>query len=419
MARKKRKSLIFTIIRMSVVPIAILGVVMTFYSQNSVREGMVFEIEKSLSGIAHNLISIYNVLDAGDFSQKDDRVYKGETEITSDYRVLDDIKNDTGADVTVFVGDERCLTTLVDKKGNRLVGSHIDKEVASQVIEDGQEYFSQNVDVMGVRYFGYYVPIRNDENEVVGVSFAGESAELKLLVDAVQASKFITQKQSRNLIEKLERFTSRHEANRLQRQVCVNDRVKTENLSSLYLIDDIHQAMHENQPVTFVYCEWNQNKELVPRHGGERYLVSPWMLMWEDENYYLLAYDHKAEMIKYFRVDKLRQLKREEGKREGETAYQKLDVTDFSKKTFGMFAGEKKRLQLVFDNSLIGVAIDRFGKEIPVLKESETQFRTFVEISVSKQFYGWLAGIGKGVSIVEPKEEQEKYRKYLENIWKL
>ena len=126
-----------------------------------------------------------------------------------------------------------------------------------------------------------------------------------------------------------------------------------------------------------------------------------------------------GEMIKYFRVDKLRQLKREEGKREGETAYQKLDVTDFSKKTFGMFAGEKKRLQLVFDNSLIGVAIDRFGKEIPVLKESETQFRTFVEISVSKQFYGWLAGIGKGVSIVEPKEEQEKYRKYLENIWKL
>ena len=199
MARKKRKSLIFTIMRMSVIPIAILGVVMTFYSQNSVHEGMVFEIEKSLSGIAHNLISIYNVLDAGDFSQKDDRVYKGETEITSDYRVLDDIKNDTGADVTVFVGDERCLTTLVDKKGNRLVGSHLDKEVASQVIEDGEEYFSQNVDVMGVRYFGYYVPIRNDENEVVGVSFAGESAEsvntsmrfmsAQKMVEAIQAIK--------------------------------------------------------------------------------------------------------------------------------------------------------------------------------------------------------------------------------------
>ena len=191
MARKKRKSLIFTIMRMSVIPIAILGVVMTFYSQNSVHEGMVFEIEKSLSGIAHNLISIYNVLDAGDFSQKDDRVYKGETEITSDYRILDDIKNDTGADVTVFVGDERCLTTLVDKKGNRLVGSHIDKEVASQVIEDGEEYFSQNVDVMGVRYFGYYVPIRNDENEVVGVSFAGFICNLSAqkMVEAIQAIK--------------------------------------------------------------------------------------------------------------------------------------------------------------------------------------------------------------------------------------
>lgn len=173
----KKKSLIFTIMKMSVIPIAILGIIMTCYSQNSVREGMVFEVEKSLSGIAHNLISIYNVMDAGEFTQKDDRVYKGETEITSDYRILDDVKNDTGADVTIFVGDERCLTTLVDKKGNRLVGSHIDKEVAGQVLEDGEEYFSQNVDVMGVRYFGYYVPIRNDEDEVVGISFAGESAE--------------------------------------------------------------------------------------------------------------------------------------------------------------------------------------------------------------------------------------------------
>ncbi len=168
-------------------------------------------------------------------------------------------------------------------------------------------------------------------------------AELKLLVDAVQASKFITQKQSRNLIEKLEHFTSRHEANRLQRQVCVNDRVKTENLSSLYLIDDIHQAMHENQPVTFVYCEWNQNKELVPRHGGERYLVSPWMLMWEDENYYLLAYDHKAEMIKYFRVDKLRQLKREEGKKEkGKQHIKNWMSRIFQKKRLNVCRGEKK-----------------------------------------------------------------------------
>ena len=143
-------------------------------------------------------------------------------------------------------------------------------------------------DMEALQILGYDVVCQKNPAGYYLGSREFELAELKLLVDAVQASKFITQKQSRNLIEKLERFTSRHEANRLQRQVCVNDRVKTENLSSLYLIDDIHQAMHENQPVTFVYCEWNQNKELVPRHGGERYLVSPWMLMCEYENYYLL-----------------------------------------------------------------------------------------------------------------------------------
>ncbi len=107
-------------------------------------------------------------------------------------------------------------------------------------------------DMEALQILGYDVVCQKNPAGYYLGSREFELAELKLLVDAVQASKFITQKQSRNLIEKLERFTSRHEANRLQRQVCVNDRVKTENLSSLYLIDDIHQAMHENQPVTFV-----------------------------------------------------------------------------------------------------------------------------------------------------------------------
>lgn len=177
MARSKKRSLIFSIMRMSVLPIAILGIIMTAYGHNSVKEGMIFEIQKSLSGIAHNLISIYNVMDAGDFSAKDGKVRKGETELTADYRLLDDVKNDTGADVTIFVGNERCLTTLVDKDGKRLIGSKVSKEVEDVVFGEGEEYFSQDIDVMGERYFGYYVPIRGDEDEVVGISFAGKSVE--------------------------------------------------------------------------------------------------------------------------------------------------------------------------------------------------------------------------------------------------
>lgn len=177
MAGKKRRSLIFAIMRMSVLPIAILGIIMTIYSQTSVREGMVFEVEKNLSGIAHNLISTYNMLDAGEFFYENGKIIKGETELTADYRLLDDVKNDTGADVTIFLGNERCLTTLVDKEGKRLVGSHVSEKVERAVLEEGEEYFSESVDVMGEEYFGYYVPIRNDSDEVVGISFAGKSAK--------------------------------------------------------------------------------------------------------------------------------------------------------------------------------------------------------------------------------------------------
>lgn len=177
MADRRKRSLIYAILRMSVLPITVLGIILTVYSQNSVREGMVFEIEKSLSGIAHNLISTYDMLDAGEFTYEDGRILKGETEFTSDYRLLDDVKNDTGADVTIFVGNERCLTTLVNEEGKRLVGSQVSPEVEEVVLGEGNEYFSESVDVMGAEYFGYYVPIRNDADEVVGISFAGKSVE--------------------------------------------------------------------------------------------------------------------------------------------------------------------------------------------------------------------------------------------------
>ena len=246
-----------------------------------------------------------------------------------------------------------------------------------------------------------------------------ELPELKLLVDAVQASKFITEKQSNQLIRKLEQFTSRHEADRLQRQVRVRDRIKSANFSTLYLVDDIHQAIHGDYAISFVYLEWNRNKELVPRHEGKRYVVSPWMLLWEDENYYLLAYDHEAAIIKYFRVDKMKEISGEDGPRQGQQEFLQMDPDDLSKKTFGMFAGEKKRVELIFENDLIGVAIDRFGKDILVFDEDENHFRTTVEVNISGQFYGWLTGVGSGVKIAAPKEEREKYRKYLENILKL
>lgn len=174
---RKKKSLIVSIMGMSVIPILLLGIVLTVYSQASVREGMVFEIRHCLSGIAHNLISTYNMLDAGDYSYENGVLKKGETELTSDYRILDDLKMDTGADVTIAMGETRCLTTLVDENGNRQIGTKVSDKVAKVVLEKGEEYFSEKVDVNGKEYFGYYVPIFDSNNKVVGFSFAGRSSE--------------------------------------------------------------------------------------------------------------------------------------------------------------------------------------------------------------------------------------------------
>ncbi|MCH5251444.1 MAG: WYL domain-containing protein [Lachnospiraceae bacterium] len=243
-----------------------------------------------------------------------------------------------------------------------------------------------------------------------------ELPELKLLVDAVQASKFVTEKQTNALIKKLEQFASRYEANALQRQVRVKNQIKSANMSTLYLIDGIHQAIHENHEISFVYCEWNLQKKLVLRRGGDRYIVSPWALLWEDENYYLVAFEPETQMIKYFRVDKMKQIRIEENKRCGKKEFEAVDLERLSRKNFGMFAGEGKRITLEFPRTLVGVAIDRFGSSVPLIPVDGDFFQILTEVNISHQFYGWLAGLGNGVRIVEPAEEAEKYYRYLKDI---
>lgn len=130
-----------------------------------------------------------------------------------------------------------------------------------------------------------------------------ELPELKLLVDVVQASRFITQRKSRELIQKLEQFVSAKEATQLQRQVYVAGRVKTENESIYYNVDFIHRAIQENRQISFQYMEWTLDRRLVPVESGERYVISPWARP-GDENYYLIGYDAAADQLKHYRVDK-------------------------------------------------------------------------------------------------------------------
>lgn len=246
-----------------------------------------------------------------------------------------------------------------------------------------------------------------------------ELPELKLLVDAVQSSRFITQKKSRELIAKIERLTSPYEAKKLQRQVIVAGRIKAENESIYYNVDEIHNAIQNNSPIIFTYLEWNIQKELQPRKSGQKYKVSPWALTWKDENYYLIAYDQEEEKIKHFRVDKMNRI---EGvakeKRSGMSEFERLDIGEYTNKTFGMFGGEAETVTILLPASMIGIIIDRFGKETDVRSRDNDMISVRIKAAVSGQFYGWITGLGEKISIIAPEKIKKEYAQYLKEILK-
>lgn len=242
-----------------------------------------------------------------------------------------------------------------------------------------------------------------------------ELPELKLLVDAVQSSRFVTTKKSRELIKKLEAKAGKHDAGKLQRQVYVAGRVKTENESIYYNVDNIHRAIQENKQISFLYLDWNLNKEMVPRVNATK-SVSPWALIWRDENYYLVAYEEKDGILKHYRVDKMGKVEVESATREGMEQFAQMDLAAYANKTFGMFGGEEETVTLQFPNRLIGVVLDRFGKEADVRAMENDVFKVRTKVVISGQFFGWLTGIGKDAKIVSPEKVKDKYREWLKDI---
>lgn len=229
-----------------------------------------------------------------------------------------------------------------------------------------------------------------------------ELAELKLLVDSVQSAKFITEKKSNELIKKIEGLASKYEASQLHRQVFVAGRVKTMNESIYYNVDRIHTAIAENSRITFQYFQWNVDKEMELRHDGALYEVSPWSLSWDDENYYLVAYDGLQGIIKHFRVDKMLHIKSTGKGREGRQTFQSFDMAAYARKIFGMYGGKEEWVRIECDNSFAGVMIDRFGKDVSMMRLNDKKFIVNVEVAVSRQFLAWIIGLGEGVTIVGP-----------------
>lgn len=231
-----------------------------------------------------------------------------------------------------------------------------------------------------------------------------ELAELKLLVDAVQSSKFITAKKSNELINKIENLASKYEASLLQRQVYVTERAKTMNENIYYNVDRVHVAIGYNVKIKFQYFQWNLDKKMELRKNGEYYCISPWALSWDNENYYLIGFDSEANIIKHYRVDKMLHIDLTDEKREGKELFEKFDIAVYVKKMFGMYDGELQNVMLKCENKLAGVIIDRFGKNVQMLREDNDHITVNIEVAVSSQFLAWVIALGAGAKIIAPEK---------------
>lgn len=232
--------------------------------------------------------------------------------------------------------------------------------------------------------------------------------ELKLLVDAVQVSKFISEKRSNELIRKIEGLASKYQATKLQRQVYVANRLKTNYESVYYNIDDINIAINNNNKIKFEYYEWTLKGKMELRPNGIKKDISPWALTWDDENYYMVAFDGESQTIKHYRVDKMRKIQIVNELRDGRKLFDKFDMAIYAKKVFSMFTGDEQNVKIQFDNSLIGVVMDRFGKDVMIIPKDRQTFVINVKVNVSNMFFGWIIGLGDKVKILEPPNVVEK-----------
>jgi len=181
-------------------------------------------------------------------------------------------------------------------------------------------------------------------------------------------------------------------------------------------VDDLHRAISVNRKITFQYAEWTEKKKLHLKHDGAYYIVSPWALTWDDENYYLIAYDEKAEVIKHYRVDKMLHINLLDQERLGEEHFKNFDLAAFAKKTFGMYGGRDESVTLTCCNELAGVILDRFGSDIMMIPSDRDHFHVNVTVSVSRQFFGWVTGVGSKMQLDGPVQVRQEYLDYLKEI---
>lgn len=268
--------------------------------------------------------------------------------------------------------------------------------------------FGLDVNHIGGKKGGYYIGERDFE-----------LPELKLLVDSVQSSKFITEDKTYKLIKKIENLASVYDGQLLQRQVYVKNRVKSMNESIYYAVDAVSDAIAQNKKIRYKYFEYTVSKERKFRHDGAVYNVSPFALIWDDENYYMLAWDSTVRKMKHYRVDKMYGVEVSDEDREGNKEFESFDMSAYTKTVFGMFGGEEVRVKLRFANHLAGVAIDRFGRDTILIPDGDEFFTVNVDVVPSAHFLAWIFGFGTEAEILSPESVKDEMKNQLKQLTRM
>jgi len=245
-----------------------------------------------------------------------------------------------------------------------------------------------------------------------------ELSELKLLVDAVQSSRFITEKNSMELIAKLSSLTSIEQAKQLKRQVYVTGRVKSFNTSTYYSVDAIHAAINDNRKITFKYFDYNIHKKPVYRKNGALYQVTPIRLCWSEDKYYLIAYNAEHGELRNYRVDRMSNVTALEEATD-DFDRKKLDINEHIRRMFGMYSGEVVRATLSFDESLVNVVFDYFGKDVTLTGKDNGRFEVTANVSVSPVFLGWMFQFGDRAEVIKPDSLIDAMRALIEENTKM
>lgn len=242
-----------------------------------------------------------------------------------------------------------------------------------------------------------------------------DSNELKILIDSVAASKFLTEKKSRELIKKLKTLGSTFDNESFNRRVLLDKRVKSMNDRIFKNLDTIYAAISTNSQITFQYTRWNPQRTFDILRSGKEFAASPYAVSMSDDNYYLIAYDTRTKGLRHYRIDKMQSIKLTYEAREGKEHFEAFNMVEYSKKAFGMFAGKEETISIEAPNQLAGVFIERFGDSVRIRPSLERKnfFVARITVYTSIQFYGWLLGLGKEVKILSPDSVREEYINYL------